>query len=207
MSTHLATLQALVQEPAARAFFAGLFARAHLTLTDTGERFTVRQDGDAVTVVEGFDGDEPNLVVALADQNLANLSAIFGDREVTSDEAYRIVRFMVRPCLEAALRMPILNHERLLGLLRVDDCWQQALLDPEGREDLALTVEKVEGRWTVREGYHGRPSRRLRLTAEQMLDFQRRLFKADEENSIAAWLQLAGWYIAWRDRLTVPVDA
>lgn len=207
MSPNHARLQSLVEEPAARAFFNGLFARAHLELDDTGERFTVTQAGDAVRVTEGFDGPAPNLVVRLASQNLANLEAIFSDQHVSGDETYRIVRFMVRPCLEAALKMPILNHERLLNLLRIDDCWQQALLDSAGNEDLRLTVEKVDGAWTVREGFHGHPRRRLRLTAEQMLDFQRRLFKADEEGGIAAWLSLAGWYAKWRDALAVPLEA
>lgn len=206
MSPNHARLQALVDEPAARAFFKGLFARAHLELSDSGERFTVTQSDDAVRVSEGFDGEAPNLVVSLAGQNLVNLGAIFADRQVSGDETYRIVRFMVRPCLEAALKMPILNHETLLGFLRVDDCWQQALLDPQGNEDLRLTVQKVDGAWTVREGFHGNPRRRLRLTAEQMLDFQRRLFKADEEGGVTAWLSLAGWYATWRDQLTVPVE-
>ena len=205
MSPNLGRLQSLVQEPAARAFFKGLFSRAHLELTDTGERFTIRQDGDNVSVVEGFDSPDANLVVPLASQNVANLGTIFADRQVSGDEAYRIVRFMVRPCLEAALKMPILQHDRLLSILRVDDTWQQALLDPQGQEDVKLTVHKVDGKWSVAEGYHGSPRRRLCLTAEQMLDFQRRLFKADEDNSITAWLGLAGWYVTWRDQLTVPV--
>lgn len=206
MSTNLAQLQALVNEPAARSFFQGLFARARLELTDTGERFTVHQDGDGVRVVEGFDGPDANLVVPLASQNLANLRAIFADRQVTGDEAYRIVRFMLRPCLEASLQMPILRNERLLRILGVED-WQQALLDPQGREDVQLTVHREDGRWVVAEGYVGSPRRRLRLTAEQMLDFQRRLFQADEDNSITGWLALAGWYVTWRNQLTVPADA
>lgn len=206
MSTNLAQLQALVNEPAARSFFKGLFARARLALTDTGERFTVHQDGDGVRVVEGFDGPDANLVVPLASQNLANLRAIFADRQVTGDEAYRIVRFMLRPCLEASLQMPILRNERLLRILGVED-WQQALLDPQGREDVQLTVHREDGRWAVSEGYVGSPRRRLRLTAEQMLDFQRRLFQADEDNSITGWLALAGWYVTWRNQLTVPADA
>ena len=206
MSANLAQLQTLVQQPAAQDFFKGLFARARLELTDTGERFTIHQEGGSVRVAEGFDGPDANLVVPLASQNLANLSAIFADRQVTGDETYRIVRFMLRPCLEASLQMPILQNDRLLRILGVDD-WQQALLDPQGREDVPLTVHKTHGQWTVSEGYHGNPRRRLRLTAEQMLDFQRRLFKADEENSITGWLALAGWYVTWRDQLTVPAGS
>ena len=74
MSPNHARLQALVDEPAARAFFKGLFARAHLELSDSGERFTVTQSDDAVRVSEGFDGEAPNLVVSLAGQNLVNLN-------------------------------------------------------------------------------------------------------------------------------------
>jgi hypothetical protein len=145
------------------------------------------------------------VVVPLSSEHLAKLRAIFSDRQVTADETYVIVRFMLRPCLEAALKMPILQHDRLLSIVRVDNIWQQTLVDPQGNEDVRLTIQKNDGRWTVTEGHHGNPRRRLRLNAEQMLDFQRRLFKADSENSMSAWLGLARWYVTWRDQLTVRI--
>ncbi len=207
ISPNLTLLQDLVQEPSARAFFSGLFSRVHLELTDTSERFTIRQDGDELSVVEGFESSDANFVVPLASEHLARLGAIFSDRQVTGDETYLIVRFMLRPCLQAALEMPILQHDRLLSIVRVDTIWHQALVNSEGNEDVQLTVEKTDGRWAVTEGYHGSPRRKLRLTAEQMLDFQRRLFKADSENSLSAWLALARWYVTWRDKLTVRVTS
>lgn len=206
-SPNRAQLDALVDTPGVRAFFTDLFARAQLELTDTGERFTILQQGDAMRVVEGFDDAEANLVIPLESQHLANLRGYFADGEADETERYAIVRFLLRPCLMAALKMPILQHEMLLSILKVDDVWQQALLDPSGQEDLCLTIQKEGGEWAVAEGFHGQPRRRMRLTAEQMLDFQRRLFKADSEGGIAAWLSLAKWYLQWRDRLSVTLEA
>jgi hypothetical protein len=205
MSENLRQLQTLAAAPAAVAWFSDLFADACLEVTDTGERFTVRHHGDHGEVIAGFVRPEPNLVIALTSANVATLTAMFADAVIGPQEEYRIVRFMVRPCLEAALKMPILNHDMLLKILRVDDSWQQALVDPNGAEDVQLTIQKTGGQWTVSEGYHGTPRRRLRLTAPQMLDFQRRLFKAESAGDIGAWVALAKWYVAWRDKVTVPV--
>jgi len=207
MSEHLRQLQALAAEPAAVAWFKGLFSEAHLEFTDSGERFTIRHLGDRAAVLEGFERPDANLVIPMRGENLANLTAIFADGDVSAAEEYRIVRHMLRPCIEAAVKMPILNNEMLLKVLRVDDVWQQALVDPEGEEDVRMTVQKTGGRWTVTPGYHGTPRRRLRLAAPQLLDFQRRLFEADSENSIGGWVALARWYVDWRDQVTVPVPS
>jgi RimJ/RimL family protein N-acetyltransferase len=207
MSENRARLEALAGQPAAVEWFRGLFAEAHVELADTGERFTIVHQGDRAEVLEGFQRPDANLVVSLRSTNLERLTSIFADGTVGPSEEYRIVRFMLRPCLEAALRMPILNHDVLRKILRMDDAWQQALLDPEGREDLRLTIEKANGHWTVTEGFHGHPRRRLALTAPQLLEFQRRVFAADRQDSMSGWLDLANWYVGWRDRVTVPATS
>jgi hypothetical protein len=54
MSDNFQQLQQLTQQPAAVKWFHGLFERAHVEITDTGEQFTVLHRGDSVEVQEGL---------------------------------------------------------------------------------------------------------------------------------------------------------
>jgi hypothetical protein len=204
MRENLDKLQALAQQPAAVRWFKGLFNRVHVRMTDTGEQFTIVHHGDRVKVTEGFQG-AGDFVVPLESQNVRNLSGFFDDEQVDAYEQYRIVKFMLRPCLEAALGLPILQNEAVRTVLRLDTCWQEAILDPDGNEDEQLTVSCEKNQWTVTPGYHGKPQRRLVMKPEQVLDYQRRVFEADEKKSLGAWLDLARWYVKWRDQVSVPV--
>jgi hypothetical protein len=203
--TNQETLQALCQQPAAVKWFKGLFHTGHLEITDAGEKFTVRHDGNSLRVTTGFEGERPNFVVPLESANIRNLSSFFDDELIDEREQYRIVKFMLKPCLRAALDMPILNNKAFRAVVKVDTHWQEALLDPDGREDEQLTVVCVNDQWLIVPGYHGRPQRRLVLTPAQVLEYQRRVFEANENNSLPGWLSLGKWYLQWRDTVSVPV--
>jgi hypothetical protein len=205
MSENLQLLTALAEKPSAVAWFKGLFTQAHVEIVDTGEHFTIVHHGDRAEVVLGFQAEKPNFVVPLESENIRRLSAAFADNVIDAQEQYRIVKFMLKPCLKASLEMPILRHASLQKIVKVDTHWQEALLDPQGNEDEQLTVIYVNHQWLVIPGYHGKPQRRLRLTPAQLLDFQRRVFEADQAGKLAGWVKLARWYVKWREEITVPV--
>ncbi len=205
MSENLQLLKAVTEKPSAVAWFKGLFTQAHVEITDTSERFTILHHGDRAEVMTGFRADRPNFVVPLQSDNVRRLSAAFADDVIDGQEQYRIVKFMLKPCLKASLDMPILRNKTLQKIVKVDTHWQEALLDPQGNEDEQVTIIFVNKQWLVIPGYHGKPQRRLRLTPEQLLDFQRRVFHADEANKLTTWVKLARWYVKWRDEITVPV--
>ena len=204
MSENLQRLQALAHQPAAVEWFKGLFNRVHVEITDTGERFTIVRRGDGMEVTDGFEG-AGDFVVPLETQNIRNLAGFFEDDRIDAYEQYRIVKFMLRPCLEAALRLPILQNDAVRKVLKLDTHWQEAILDPQGKEDEQLTVVHVNHQWLVIPGYHGKPLRRLVMRPEQVLDYQRRVFETDEKKSLPAWLDLARWYVKWRDEVSVPL--
>jgi hypothetical protein len=205
MSDNLQQLQALTQKRSAVEWFKGLFSRVHVEVTDQKERFTVVHKGDRVEVEEGFQGDNPSFVIPLESQNIRNLVGFFDDDGIDDREQYRIVKFMLKPCLKAALEMPVLQNSAFRKIVRVDTHWQEALLDPQGQEDEQLTVMCVNDQWLVVPGYHGKPQRRLVMKPEQVLDFQRRVFNADEKNNLTTWLEVGRWYVQWRDQVSVPV--
>ena len=205
MSDNLQQLQALTQTRSAVEWFKGLFSRVHVEVTDQKERFTVVHKGDRVEVEEGFQGTDPSFVIPLESQNIRNLVGFFDGDKLDDQEQYRIVKFMLKPCLKAALEMPVLQNSAFRMIVRVDTHWQEALLDPQGREDEQLTVMCVNDQWLVVPGYHGKPQRRLVMKPEQVLDFQRRVFNAAEKNNLPTWLEVGRWYVGWRDQVSVPV--
>ena len=152
---------------------------------------------------DDFGPEEPNFVVPLRAENIDNLIGFFADDVIDPHEEYRIVKFMLVPCLKGALAMPILRNRAFMKIVRVDTHWQEALLDPEGKEDEQLTVVYVNDQWLVIPGYQGRPQRRLVMTPAQVLEFQRRVLHADEAGSLAAWLELGAWYVKWRETVEV----
>ena len=178
MNSNQEYLEQLAQKKSAVAWFKGLFDKAHLEITDTGEKFTILHHGDRVEILPGFQSEKPNFVIPLESENISRLAAAFSDDSIDAQEQYRIVKFMLKPCLRAALEMPILNNQSLLKIVKVDDHWQEALLDPQGKEDEPVTIVRVNGQWLVIPGYYGKPKRRLLITPEQLLDFQRRVLHA-----------------------------
>jgi hypothetical protein len=204
MSENLACLEELTRRPSAVKWFKGLFHRIHVRLTDTDEAFTVTQQGDAVTVEPGLKG-EANFVIPLESENVKNLASFFSDDAITPQEEFRIVKFLLRPCLEAGLGLPILQNSAFRKVVRMDTHWQEALLDPDGNEDEQLTVVCVNNQWLILPGYHGKAQRRLVLRPDQVLDYQRRVFEAAERNSLPSWLEVGKWYKGWRDEVSVSV--
>lgn len=198
MSENLEKLQALAQTKSAVDWFRGLFKRAHLEITDTGEKFTILHHGDHAEILTGFQTKKPNFVIPLESDNVRRLTAAFSDNSIDTQEEYRIVKFMLKPCLRALLDMGLMGNKTLMDVVKVDKHWHEALLDPQGNEDQQLTVIYVNRQWLIIPGYYGKPQRRWRLTPGELLDFQRRIFAAEETGSLSVWLDLARWYVNWR---------
>lgn len=205
MSSNQQQLEQLKENKPAVEWFRGLFSQAHMEITDTGEKFTILHHGDRVEILPGFQAKKPNFVIPLESENINRLTTAFSKTSIGAQEEYRIVKFMLKPCLRAALEMPILNNPALLNIVKVDTHWQEALLDPQGNMDEQVTIIYVNKQWLVIPGFYGVPQRRLVLTSSQLLDFQRRVLAADASGKISEWTKLAGWYVKWREEISVKL--
>jgi hypothetical protein len=203
MSSNQEQLEQLKENKSVVEWFRGLFSQVHLEITDTGEKFTILHHGDRVEIRPGFQAKKPNFVIPLESENIDRLTTAFSKNGIDAQEEYRIVKFMLKPCLRAALEMPILNSPGLLKIVKVDTHWQEALLDPQGNMDEQVTIVYVNKQWLVIPGFYGIPKRRLVLTSSQLLDFQRRVLAADASGKISEWTKLARWYVKWREEISV----
>ena len=75
MASSLEQWRAAMQPPQVVAFFEGLFERAGVRITDSGESFTCIHRGDRIEFEEGLDEDRVDFTV-----------------EITSEQAQRMVR-------------------------------------------------------------------------------------------------------------------
>ena len=205
MNSNQQQLEQLKENKSVVEWFKGLFSQIHLEITDTGEKFTILHHGDRVEILPGFQAKKPNFVIPLESENINRLTTAFSKNDIGAQEEYRIVKFMLKPCLRAALEMPILNNPALLKIVKVDTHWQEALLDPQGNMDEQVTIIHVNKQWLVIPGFYGIPKRRLVLTSSQLLDFQRRVLAADASGKISEWTKLARWYVKWREEISVSL--
>ena len=67
--------------------------------------------------------------------------------------------------------------------------------------ELAVEIDRLIRKY----GYHGTPQRRIVMSPAQVLDYQKRVFAANEKGSLGAWLEVGKWYLQWRDAVSVPV--
>ncbi len=218
MSANLQALQDLAAKPVASDWFSKILNELRLSVTDTGEQFTIISYNDRVEVVNGYQNPRRSkilfglfdpghwyatqFVIPLKSENINNLTGVFADNVVTDEELYRIMAFITPHLLRAALGMSVMKNSFLLWLFKMDTFWHQCMLDPDGNETQQSTVEFKNGEWHITVGYHGTTKRKKMLTAQKLLEFQQRVHQAEQENSLSGWLSLSSWYHRWLDSIT-----
>jgi hypothetical protein len=86
----------------------------------------------------------------------------------------------------------------------VEDLTHVYLLNPSGGEASKHTLIYIKGQWLVLEGLYGNPRRTYRMTPDDSIEYQRKIFSAMQKNSFFTWWKFSSWYKKWRK--TVSVD-
>jgi hypothetical protein len=221
MSENLEILQGLTRNALARTWFEQVLSYLRVRVSDTGEEFTVVDTGNGIEVTPGFvipqrrkllygffdpgDWYAKQFIVTVNSQNVRNYASFFEGEEVTAEDLYRIMSFLAPVLLKATLEMPAMRNKALIAMLGLDTMWHQCLLDPQGYETQPCTVQLVGNSWEILPGYHGTPQRKKVLTPEKLLEFQRRVHQAEDEDTLSGWFQLLDWYRKWLASVTAPV--
>jgi hypothetical protein len=200
----LQTWAQIAQTPEVVSYFSGLFRRAGVRVAETGEEFTVSHTGSAFELNPGIT-PPVDFIVPLRMENVQNLVAHTQDGQIDPLESWRIVQVLFTPMTEATLRTPIFTHEALLLLAGVEAVTHVYLLSPSGEEAAQHTLSFAAGSWQILPGLHGQAKRIYRLTPDQAINYQRRVFAAIQQDSALGWWQFALWYRAWRQQVSVAV--
>jgi hypothetical protein len=197
-----------MQPPQVVAFFDGLFERAGVRVTDTGEAFTCRHLGDRIEFESGIDDAAVDFTVDIESAQAERIVAFVGDGALDEREQFRIMAVLASPATQAALRRPIIKSRLLRSVLyrigRAERRMQVVLVAPPGESDEMHTIAYEAGEWVVTAGRHGSVPHVYRLTVADAVEYQRKMLAARKANSLRSWIRFARWYGQLRRRVVVP---
>ncbi|HJM12987.1 MAG TPA: hypothetical protein QF641_00665 [Candidatus Thalassarchaeaceae archaeon] len=190
------------QTPEVVGFFTGIFDVIGVTIAETGEELTVAIEGDAIRIDPGLP-EKPDFVVPIAWQNVENMVAHADDGMIDPREAWRIVSVLFTSLTQATLRNPIMSNNMMRRVAGVEDIAHVYLIAPDGKEANCHTLIYVKGQWLVISGLYGEPKRTFRMTAEDSIEYQRKVFSAIKKNTMIEWFRFSSWYKKWRKGVSI----
>lgn len=201
-----------MQPPQAVAFFDGLFERAGVRVTDTGEAFTCDHRGSSIEFTDGLDEDVVDFIVEIKSGDIDLVLADIADGKLDEREQYRIMARLAAPAARGAFRRPAIRNALLRNVLftigRAEMLMHVRLMPPPGEpETPGYTVMYVDSQTLVLDGFHGRVKHEYRLTVEHAKAFQRHLLAARKSGRLRDWLAFARWYGKLRKAVVAPVGA
>ncbi len=210
MASSMEAWRAAMQPPSAVAFFRGLFERAGVRVTDTGEAFTCIHRGDRIEFEDRLDDDAVDFTVDISSEQVELMLAAVGDGTLDAGEQYRIMSHLAAPAARGAFRRPAIRNRFLRELLfkigRAEMLMLVRLVPPPNEpETPGYTVMYVNGQTLVVPGFFGKVQHEYRLTVAHALEFQRRLLAARRANQLRSWLSFARWYGKLRRQVVAPV--
>lgn len=193
----------LTQPPAVVEFFRGLFERVGVRVTDTGEQFAARHEGDRIELEPTLSPERVDYVVDIRSAQVDRLAEHARTGLLDEAEQYRIVSTLFTPATAAKLRNPVLAHPVIRRLAGAEDVIHVQLQSPVASEpDVQHTLIYAGRQWLVFPGLHGRPGRVFRLNLAEAVDYHHRVFAALKQNRWSEWVKFARWYRAWRKRVS-----
>ena len=210
MPTSLEKWQSVMQPPAVVAFFEGLFERAGVRVTDTGEAFTCSHRGDRIEFEDGLDESAADFTVEIDSSQVDRLVEDAKAGALDPGAQYRIMTELATAATRSMLERPMIKSRFLRSILfklgGAESLMHVTLAPPPGEAEVGHTIAYVDGQWLVIEGLHGSVPHVYRLTVEDAVAYQRRMLAARKANRPSTWLAFARWYGQLRKRVVTPVS-
>ena len=197
VTTALEAWRAIPQTPQILEYFRGIFDIIGITIEETGEELAIAIEDDRIRIEAGLP-ENPDFVVPLKWQNVENMVAHAEDGMIDAHESWRIVSVLFTSLTQATLYNPVMASNIGRRISRVEDLTHVYLIAPDGQEATCHTLAYLKKQWLVIPGLYGKPKRTFRMSAEESIDYQRKVFEAIKANSIREWLRFSKWYRAWR---------
>jgi len=193
----------ILQTPELLSYFDGVFEYLGVRIKETGESFTIHHQGNRLSFERGIIETKVDFIVPLELRNIENMVMHAEDGKISADESWRILNVLFTPMTKVTLETPVLAANWRRKLAGVEDLTHVYLLNPLGQEASSHTLIYVKGQWLVLKGVHGDARRIYKMTPEQSLDYQRRIFSAMKKDSLWNWWKFSRWYKKWRKTCSV----
>ena len=196
----------ILQTPQLLNYFNGVFDHLGIEIKETGESFTIHHQGDRFTFEKGIVKEKVDFIVPLELQNIENMIKHAKDGEISDNESWRILNVLFTPMTRVTLETPVLAVNWRRKLAGVEDLTHVYLLNPSGEKASVHTLVYVKGQWLVLKGVHGNARRIYKMTPEQSIEYQRKIFSAMKKNSLWNWWKFSIWYKNWRKTCSVDTE-
>lgn len=208
MTSSLEQWRGAMQPPEVVGFFAGLFERAGVRVTDTGESFTCIHRGDRIEFEDQLDEASVDFTVEITSEQAQLLVEDVRDGVLDEREQFRVMAVLATPATRGALRRPIIKSRVLRSILYkiggAETPMHVVLVAPPGETDAGHTIRYEGGAWSVTPGLSGTVRQVYRLTVADAIEYQRRMLAARKENRLGSWIRFARWYGGLRKRVVSP---
>ena len=203
VTSSLQAWENILQTPELVDYFRGIFNHLGVTVEETGEEFTIHHTGERYNFEPGIKHDEVDFIVPIKVQNIQNMIAHSQDGKISLEESWRILDVLFTPLTRVTLQTPVLSINWRRKLAGVEDLTHVYLINPTGGEASKHTLIYVKSQWMVLKGTHGKPRRTYRMSPEQSIEYQRKIFAAMQKNTFWSWWKFASYYKKWRKTCSV----
>ena len=196
------------QPPSLVQMLNGVFRRLGVHIEDTGETLTCLHHGDRIEFEPGMVDDEVDYVVTIFGFQALRLAEEARRDDIDSLDRFRIARELLEGISQGVgrrnvLANPLMSNPILRALIRGRNLAHLILVSPDQSQepDAMFSLLFVHPMWILVPGLYGAPKRILRLSVEDGLELQRRLFAASLTGGFVTWWRTARWYLDWRSRV------
>ena len=196
-------LKSILQTKEVVQYFDGIFKYLGVTIEETGESFTIHHDGNTMEFNSGINEDKVEFIVPIKEQNIENMVSHAKDGRISDQESWRILSVLFTPLTKVTLKSPVLSVNWRRKIAGIEDLTHVYLLNPSGKEANKHSLVYVKGQWLVLNGIHGEPKRTYRMSPDQALEYQKKIFSAMEKDSFIGWFKFSSWYKKWRKTCSI----
>ena len=210
MKSSLQKFILIEQSPTARDFFALLFERIGIRVTDTGEELSCYHRGTYIEFEEQLDESNVDYVLELTTEQVDALVELVSVGDIDEARRYSIFKALFAPAIEASVNpfpclkgvttsTPFISNTLLRRLLHMENLIHVYVVSPiPGEPEVGNTLVFENKEWQVSPGVHGVPGRIFYLTIDDVLAFHSQAYMALKANTNIGWLKFGKWYLRWR---------
>ena len=195
----------ILQTPYIIKYFNGVISKVGVKIKETEERFTLYHNGSKIFFEPNIDEDAL-YSIEIKMENVMNMVSHASDGVFSSFESWRIINVLFTPMFQSTFIITM-NDPFRKRLAKLEDITHVYLYSYDGKTLIPKhTIINDQNGLVVKKGIVGQANRVYKLTADQGLDFQKRMQRTLTINSAFEWIKFGKWYLKWRDTYSTALS-
>lgn len=186
--------------------FKGIFRKLGIRICDTGEELTCIHHGERIEFVPGIVDKDVDFAIEIFRFKIDRLAKHISSGSLDRVEEFRVARELFQmgpggvgnvthnPLVASALLRRMIRGKQICHIYLVSP-------DPSQEPNAEFSFVFVNKKWLVIPGFHGEAQRVFRITVDDAVALQKRLFRGMQKDSWLEWMRIARWYVKWRKQV------